>query len=401
MTLHPVPTPGMLAGRPALPPAHRRGGRTWRVLAVAFGLLVIVVLALAMAAIVRSQTGVVGFLLGVGLALIPVPLVVGAFLWLDRHEPEPPALLVFAFAWGAVVATFVSSILNTASLEAVARAADQGSGLARTAVFVAPFVEEGMKGLGVLVILLARRREFDGVVDGIVCAGLVGVGFAFTENVLYYGRAYLQADATTPGSGVFAASMTFVLRGVLSPFAHPMFTIATGIGLGIASQTDSPARRVVAPLVGYAVAVSLHSTWNQSAVHGLAGFVRGYLAFMLPVFVAVMVTAAWLSTRESRLISRTLPSYVRAGWLPLYDVGMVASPAQRRRARRWAAGSQGPQARRAMARYQAAASEVALLRARAERGNHVPAFDERERSLLLELTTARSAFRPVLRLHGD
>lgn len=366
-------------------------------LAAVLALVALAVMALALAALIGSETGAVGFALGTGLALLPIPAVVGAFLYVDRHEPEPPALLAVAFAWGAVVAALVSALVNTASLTVIAHAAHDDVSLARTAVYVAPYVEEGAKGLGVLLILVLFRREFDGVVDGIVYAGFVGIGFATTENVLYYGRAYLEADSTTPGSGVFAAGSTFVLRGVFSPFAHPMFTIATGIGLGIASQTRSPVRRLVAPLLGYAVAVTLHSTWNQSAVQGLRGFVAGYVELMLPVFVVIVVVAVWLSSRESRLIAGALPDYARAGWLPAYDVAMVASSAQRRRARRWAATSQGRPARRAMADYQAAASELALLRARAARGNRVADFAGRERSLLLQLAEARAAFQPVLR----
>ena len=394
----PVPTPATLTVAPSPGAVSRRGATTFRALGLAFLVLTLVALGLLMAAVVGAETGVTGFLLGTSLALVPVPVVVGAFLWIDRHEPEPALLLLFAFAWGAVVATFAASVVNSASMEAIASAADRDTSLARTAVYVAPFVEEAFKGLGVLVILLTRRREFDGVVDGIVCAGMVGVGFAFTENVLYYGRAYLQADAATPGSGVLAAGATFVLRGVFSPFAHPLFTMATGIGLGIASQTRSRAWRVLAPLTGYAVAVALHATWNQSAVHGLSGFVAGYLGLMLPLFLIAVVMAVLLSTREQRLIAGTLPAYARAGWLPAYDVGMIASPAQRRRARRWVTTTQGRAARRGMESYQSAASEVALLRSRLDRGNRVPDFGGRESALLLEVERARRSFQPVLRV---
>ncbi len=35
-----------------------------------------------------------------------------AYLWLDRWEPEPPRLLVLAFLWGASVAVVVSVVLE-------------------------------------------------------------------------------------------------------------------------------------------------------------------------------------------------------------------------------------------------------------------------------------------------
>jgi protease PrsW len=367
------------------------------VLNAVFGLLLLAALALVVVAVVGSETGVVGFLLGTALASFSLPVVVAAFLWVDRHEPEPPRLLLFAFAWGAVVAALASGALNTVGLMAVSGRIGEQAGLETTAVIVAPVVEEATKAIGVLVILLARRREFDGVVDGIVCAGLVGVGFAFTENVLYYGRAYLQADESAPGSGVLAAGVTFVLRGIISPFAHPLFTVMTGIGLGIAAGTRSAATRLLAPVAGYAGAVALHMAWNLSAVGGLRGFVAGYLGLMLPIFLTAVVVAVWVSSRERAAIIRTLPAYVHAGWLPAYDVAMIAIPRARRRARTWAGHTQGPAARRAMADYQDAAAELALLRDRAEKGQLVDGFVERERALLVDLDRARGGFLPVLR----
>lgn len=397
----PVPTPasalpGIESGS-TYRPTRRRGGRVGAYLLSLFGVLLLIAMGLLLAATVWSETGLVGFLLGTVLALLPVPVVVWAFLWVDRHEPEPKGILVFAFAWGAIVAALISSILNTASLLVIAQASSEETGLAASAVFVAPWVEEASKGLGVLLVLIFRRREFDGVIDGIVCAGMVGIGFAFTENVLYYGRAYLMGNAEAPGSGVLAAGATFVLRGIFSPFAHPMFTTMTGIGLGIAATTRFGLVRLVAPALGYLTAVGLHMTWNLSAVNGLSGFVSGYFAFMLPVFLGSVVVAVWVSFRERAAILAALPAYAAAGWIPAYDVAMIASPAGRRRARAWALSTQGKRAERAMAEYQDAALELGLLRTRGMRGQRIPDFAARERALLAELESARSRFQPAIR----
>ena len=199
-----------------------------------------------------SDTGAVGFAIGLSLALLPLPVVIGAFRWLDRYEPEPRGLLLFAFFWGATVAALAAAVLNTASVIAIARTGGE-NGLDATAVLVAPWVEEAAKGAAVLLVLLFRRREFDGVVDGIVLAGLAGIGFAFTENVLYFGRAFLAGQEESLTTGFFAAGLTFVLRGVLSPFAHPLFTAMTGIGLGIAAHTSSAVTRWLAPVGGFLV----------------------------------------------------------------------------------------------------------------------------------------------------
>lgn len=393
----PVPTPddvlGPAAG-PLAPPPRRRRRPVLRALLAAGGLLVLVALGFVLGVTVLSETGATGFVLGLALALVPVPVVVAALMWVDRYEPEPPLLLVVAFLWGAVVAATVASVLNTVSLVAIAQAAGQEQGMTTTAVVVAPVVEEGVKGLGVLAVVLFVRKEFDGVVDGIVVGGTIGLGFAVSENVLYYGRSFVEAG---PQSGLVAAGVTFVLRGVFSPFAHPLFTACTGIGLGLAATARRPATRVVAPVVGYLCAVVLHSLWNQSAVQGLQGFVAGYVLLMLPLFLVAVVVAVLVSRREGRAIARALPLYAQAGWLPVYDVPMVASTSGRRRARRWADSTQGPVAARAMADYQHAAAELGLLRDRVERGAAAPAFAEREHDLLRDLARARTGFRPVLR----
>ena len=143
------------------------------------------------------------------------------------------------------------------------RVLGQGSGDVLGASVIAPIVEEGVKGAFVVGLLIFRRREFDGIVDGIVYAGLVGAGFAFTENILYMGRAFAESGGLVGQDGGVLAVL--ILRGVLSPFAHPLFTSMTGIGCGLAAVSRSAPARVLYVLVGYALAVVLHALWNSSA----------------------------------------------------------------------------------------------------------------------------------------
>ena len=389
---------GALAGPPGTPPAlpgRRRTRLRWRLLLAGFLVGLLLLAALVLGAAVARATGLLGFLVGLALALLPVAPVAAAFLWIDRYEPEPPRLLAFLFAWGAVVAALTAALVNSVTLEMLS-ATRGDSALATTAVLVAPVVEESAKGAGVLAVALARRREFDGVVDGVVSAGFVGLGFAFTENILYFGRAFL-AGATQAGlgGGIFAAGAVFVLRGVLSPFAHPMFTVLTGIGLGLAVFARNPLRRL-APLLGLVGAVALHAWWNYAAVGGPGGFLISYTLFMVPLFVLIGGLAVTLRNREGKLIARRLPPYVAAGWLPAYDVAMVATLAGRRRALVWARSRLGAAGERAMRDYQRAAAELAFLRERAERLGPSGDFAEHERSLLAALARGRAALAPAL-----
>jgi len=382
------------AGRgysPPVPPIDH-WSRLRRALLVGFLAVVMSLCGLLLLATFTSTTGWLGFLIGVCLAALPLPVVLAAFRWLDRYEPEPRGLLLFAFFWGATVAALGSAVLNTASALAIARTSGPAEGMVTTAVLVAPWVEEAAKGAAVLLVLLVRRQEFDGVVDGIVLGGLAGVGFAFTENVLYFGRAFLAGgEELGVSGGIFAVGFTFVLRGVLSPFAHPLFTAMTGIGLGLAARAVTPATRWLAPLLGYLAAVVLHATWNWASLSGLQGFLTGYVVVMVPAFAATVAVAAWSRRREGETLQRHLPAYVDAGWLAPEDVTMLVSVPRRRQAVHWVAGRYGEGSGDALRGFQHAATELAFLRDRLERGHPVHDFPRRERDLLAEMARTRVA----------
>ena len=372
----PVAAPGAGSNRTRRP-AFRRWTQI-TVMVVGFGLC-----ALVLGTTAGLDSGVGATLLGLLLAALPVGVVVPAFLWLDRFEAEPTGLLVFAFAWGALVASVGALILNTSSMIALKNAGQDP--LTVGAVAVAPFVEETLKAGAVVLIWRLRRREFDGIVDGMVYAGISAAGFAFAENIVYLARAYHE----TGGAGLAAV---FFLRGVMGPFAHPVFTICTGIGLGVAATTRRRGIRVLAPVLGWLAAVSLHAIWNLSTVAGVRGFLAVYVFLQVPVFAGFLCMAVWARRREGRLIGQHLSAYADAGWLSYPEVGMLASMPDRRRARMWARATGGRRALAAMTAFQDTASELALLRMRMERGAADAQAPVTERQLLGSLMARRQEF---------
>src|SRR5439155_19701914 len=124
-----------------------------------------------------------------------------------------------------------------------------------------------------------KKDEFDGVIDGIVYAAMVGLGFAMTENIQYYGLAVTKAG----GGGL---TLVFILRGALAPFSHPMFTRLTCIGLGLARQSRHAFVKFIAPVLGLLAAISFHSIWNGSAaLFGGVGFILLYVLILVHAFV--------------------------------------------------------------------------------------------------------------------
>jgi protease PrsW len=333
--------------------------------------------------------GAAPFAISLPLALLPVPLLVALVLWVDRLEPEPRRNLAFAFGWGAGIAALTALIINTADLDYVtmpALGASTGEYVAAT--FVAPVVEETLKGAVLIGLLWRRRTEFDGPTDGIIYAAMVGLGFAMIENVGYY----INALITPERGGIALLGYTFVLRGLVSPLLHPIFTSMTGLGVAYAATHKRGGKGKWAVALGLLAAMVLHGTWNGLSLFGTAGMVGGYL-IMSAVLVGLIAILVADRRRVIGLIQRYLPGYERTGLVTPDDITMLASLRARSAARAWARGEGGLPASTAMSDYQLAATELALARAKADRGVlDFNLFAAREHSLLGLMAVARHAF---------
>ena len=171
-------------------------------------------------------------ILGGLVALLPVPLYLFLALLLDRTEREPWWLLAVAFVWGATLAIAGSLAFNTLFSSIIAAFIGHGHGFL-TASISAPFFEEFFKAIIIFIFFFFKRKDFNGIADGIVYALVVGLGFAMTENIFYYARSVLSGGFTSLLQTAFA-------RGVASAYAHSIFTAMTGIGLGLSLKARFP-----------------------------------------------------------------------------------------------------------------------------------------------------------------
>jgi len=311
----------------------------------------IIFLSIIVGLILFASLGIVPAIIAAVVAFVPAMFYLLPFMFLDRYDPEPLWLLALAFAWGALVAVLVSIVINTIVTIVAAVAAAIGGlppelGEIVGAVVSAPIVEEGSKGVGLLILLIFFRRYFDDILDGIVFAGVIALGFATVENVLYYGRGLLSG-------GLFGIALLFVLRGILSPFAHATFTSMTGIGCGIARESHKKFVRIVMPIVGYIFAMSLHMLWNSMAflsaivisatgltstcgVIGLGGdenlslcgFFIGYGILEVPLFIIWAIFALLIMRRQNKILKEMLAIDVARGMIP-EEHGKIATSAFR------------------------------------------------------------------------
>ncbi|GAA3727341.1 PrsW family intramembrane metalloprotease [Salinactinospora qingdaonensis] len=331
-----------------------------------------------------GTAGVLGFVISFVAAIVPVSILIPLILLLDRLEPEPGSMLLFAFLWGAGVAVLVSIVLNTLGMEVYAIptfGADWGSYV--SAAVGAPLVEESSKGIALLILLFRHRHEIDSYTDGVIYAAMVATGFAFIENISYF----LQSLADQGFAGL---AFTFVLRGVISPFGHPIYTAMIGIGVAHAA-INRGGSRFLAPVAGWFAAVLLHALWNGSTIFGYYGLGVAYVALFF-VLVAIIIIAVQDRRRQVAAIAYYLPPYVATGLVAPADIQMLSSIGGRRRAREWARRNAGSRGRRAMQDYQLAATELALLHQRLDRGVARPQWWHRRDSFLALMHVAREAF---------
>jgi RsiW-degrading membrane proteinase PrsW (M82 family) len=368
-----------------VPVETRRRRSLLRVAAIAFASLVALLLALVLLLLTGLQTGLVPLLIGFVLATLPVPLYVAAALWIDRYESEPAWTLVTAFAWGALVAVFIAAFVNTLSSLVVASLVSDEAGSFFGAVFSAPIVEESAKAAVLFGLYFWKHDEFDGVIDGIVYASMVGLGFAMTENIQYYGSAALEG-------GLGGGLTLFILRGLLAPFSHPLFTSMTGIGLGLATQSKNRLVKFCAPVGGLLLAMFLHSLWNFSASMGAALYFIVYFLIMVPMFVAVLVSIYFALQREGRIVREHLRHDLEQGRLTQTELEILASVSGRMGASFRALTRGGYRSWRTRREFNRVASELAFHRNRVAQGRAVSDGAAVEALYVRQLTELRGQF---------
>lgn len=340
MVIRPLP-PTKAAEMTLAPDARRRlrraRGRARRapiVWLVVFGLVVLVALIVVGWLLVTWKVDAVVMAIP---ALVPLTIVLVTVHWLDRWEPEPPLLLALMAAYGAGAAV-VGTLLTGNFLLDVARdfLHDDQRVSAFSILVQGPIVEELIKGLGIVLLLLIARREIDGPLDGFIYAALIGAGFAFTENIIYF---------VSSGSTGVDFVWLLVVRCILSPFAHALFAGLFGAAMGWAARRREAWRFVAAGAAGMLLAIVVHAFWNGGSVLVLPllgmdpsnpfAWIVSYLVLQVPLFGLCAWGLVKLQDHDLDIIRFRLDEYRRAGWFTPGEVRMITDWDARRAAIRW------------------------------------------------------------------
>lgn len=303
----------------------------------------------------------------VGALLAFPPLV--AYAWLPRIvgrlDPEPWWRLALTLLFGALAASGLSALSNTffeqALVAALGSFSDDAASIASfaSASIGAPLIEELWKGLAVVFAFRLFRRGLDGVVDGVTFAAFSALGFATVENIVYYARAALDEVAHAREGALAAAVM---MRGILSPWTHPLYTSVFGLGLGIARESPCPRTKRLAPFLGYLGAAFLHAGWNGAAMLS-HDFTDVLLPLGMSFVLAFGAILAALAFRHVRILRAHLREEVSTGVITEAELRLVLSPMARLRATLSHGGAPG-------ARFVATAARLAFVRWHLLRAGH-------------------------------
>src|SRR5271157_2164650 len=212
----------------------------------------------------------------------------------ERYGKEGWGPLLRAFVYGAIFATITAAILegiivyagtavsqNYPGPEFVFLNGNSPAGAFFLVLVIAPFVEEGLKGSGVV----AFKSSFRQLADGPVFGASVGLGFGFFETFLYGLGAFLVG-------GLEAGIVLILIRSVSSVLLHGSSTGMFGYGYA-RSKFNQPG-----PGTGsyYMVAVGMHASFNALAslaailaivgIGGVANDAAGLIALLAAVFFA-------------------------------------------------------------------------------------------------------------------
>lgn len=253
-------------------------------------------------------------------ALIPVSVYILFLRWLDRYEPEPLLHTGIAFAGGATLSVGLSFVVNTTISIIAGKLMTSSGNEFFTAAVVAPFVEEINKGL-VVLLLFAVSNEFDTVTDGIFYGAVVGLGFAFSENVYYFTNVYQS-------SGQFGWLDNMYTRSLLSAGVH---ACATGLfGAAVAySYRHNWVEKIGTFIVGLMLAMMVHSFWNALLTEASLSNDRvlQLVPFLgLPVIMLLMFLMFQISVyKESSIIEQELLIESQNGLMPEKHVHHIKS----------------------------------------------------------------------------
>jgi protease PrsW len=301
--------------------------------------------------------------------LVPYAVPVVAIIYfLDLYEHEPISILAAAVLWGGIAATTLAIYTNTPLMELIFKVTgDPTFTQSWSAALTAPFVEEGFKALGVILLIAIARAELDDVLDGFVWGAMVGIGFLLVEDVLYFVRAFAQTGTYDTLFGMF---MIRILGA--GPYSHFLYTGLVGMGIAYyTTRTDQVwGRRVGIGLLLAAAGVAAHFFWNSPIFSGLLeeGGLVGWAVYVtikgLPMLIGLILIVRLARQRERRWFRTFSQTFFDDGAITEGELAELGGLRARRRARQAAGRAKGPAGKKLKGQIQRQQINLAMVMSR-------------------------------------
>ena len=182
------------------------------------------------------------------LALVPVLVLTGVFIWLDAFKLvtfwEVMGLLTLGGLVAGATYPLSGAFLDTMPI-----------GFSAYSRFVAPWIEEALKA--VVVISLFRFNRIGLKLDAVIMGFAVGAGFAVVENIIYLIRFHDLPSTVWLVRGLGTAVMHGTTLAILAAIAHQM--AERNMHAAARNYHFNPLWFVP----GFLAAVAIHTAFNQ------------------------------------------------------------------------------------------------------------------------------------------
>ncbi len=243
-----------------------------------------------------------------GVALVPVLIMLGIFIWLDAFKlmnlKEILVLLVLGGACAIAAYPVSGRLIDVLPI-----------GFSNYSRFVAPWIEEAIKAI--VMIGLFRLNRIGYKLDAVISGFAIGAGFSVVENILYL---IIYPDY---GTG------TWLVRGLGTAVMHgTTLAILAAVAHELAERENREAAsdyrfNLLWFVPGYLIAVAIHTAFNQFPDQPLLAM----LGAMVVAPIALIGIFSFGTTEAQRWLSKEYAEHkaelsaLAAGQWPESDAG--------------------------------------------------------------------------------
>ena len=204
--------------------------------------------------------------------LLPLIIILGGLFWSgwhyyrDKHRPEPILHLFATLLLGVVSSQLAEQLHHFSDYLGFTLKIEKSFSFLFYTVFQIGFVEELCK-FNPFYFICTRFKEYNELIDGLIYASMIGIGFSLEETFFYTG---FESD-----------SKLLVARAIVSPITHALFSSFFGF-----YHIVSLAKRSRLWLIfGFCLSFILHGVYDFFSLQEAPPY---------PMFASALILMIWI-----------------------------------------------------------------------------------------------------------